>query len=401
MIKFQVHKIYSLLFLFIIITISGFSQENMGALLKNTYSTSCEQWNDHFDESSDEIVKKDCLTKERFYAVMKLNPFDYFPKLKKYDSPLKQQIFKEDSTSIYQSYVDSLKGFKAYHKKEYEGLTYHANNLPYYDLKTKTFTIDKSVHLEYNDPEYNTIVKHLKNGNLYFNGSFFSPIPGIKQRVNGSSTLFRVITTITIENSRKALDIETNKEVYITLLFNRYRVSGKVNKAEFVAIHGNSIYKKIGGNTKINTLLNKPVTDSEVSFGTPGKALKEQLRLLSAAYNKGENSKTANSGPGRKAGGQVVGPAHGGVGDPFDIGNRVIVHAPTAVNNCDKCGTVSVLIKVNRKGYVVSAKHTDGTTSNRCLISAAIKQAKELRYAPSKSGPLFNEGVIQFKSSIR
>lgn len=214
---------------------------------------------------------------------MKLNPFNYFPILEKYNSPLKQQIFKEDSASIYQSYVDSLKGFKAYHKTEYEGLTYYANNLPNYDLKTKTFTIDKSVSLGYNDPEFDNIEKQVKSGNLYLNGSFFSPIPGIKQRVTGHSMWFHLITTITIENSRKALGIETNKKVFISILFNRYRVSGKINKAEFVAIHsfGNNIYKKIGGNTKINTLLNKSVTDSEVSFSTPVKATKELESLHS------------------------------------------------------------------------------------------------------------------------
>ena len=97
------------------------------------------------------------------------------------------------------------------------------------------------------------------------------------------------------------------------------------------------------------------------------------------------------------AGGGEGTPAHGGEGDPFDIGNRRVVHAPREVNTCGRSGTVKVVIVVNRNGEVVSALQAGGTTANRCLISTALKQAKGLRYASSNT---FNEGEITFRFKI-
>ena len=169
-----------------------------------------------------------------FYMIMNLQPFNYFDELSPYNTPLKKKIYKEDNAIEYNNYLDSLKKLKAFHKTELESLTYAANYISNYDLKTKLFTQEVKLY-SYNE-DVVRIKQEIARGNLFFKGIFFTAIQGVKQNVIGNSPL-TIRTTFEIKDERKALEIEYNKSLSLSIFFNRYRVSAKINRAECALIH--------------------------------------------------------------------------------------------------------------------------------------------------------------------
>ena len=153
-----------------------------------------------------------------------------------------------------------------------------------------------------------------------------------------------------------------------------------------------------------NTKPEEKVTDTK-----PEEKPSDDLKNLMAAYSKGKNSKTKNSGPGSKAGKAGNEKTKGndasgnkGVGNgKYDISGRIATKFGTQPNDCGESGTVVIKIVVNQLGNVTEAIHVDGTTSNICLINQAKLFAKQIKYAPSKAGESkTNEGRITFKGSL-
>lgn len=129
--------------------------------------------------------------------------------------------------------------------------------------------------------------------------------------------------------------------------------------------------------------------------------------LFNQASNKGKNS-DGGSGTGPKAG-QQGGPKGGdgidgtgkGIGDGrYDLGGRAALKIGKFQNNCQKTGIVNVWVKINRQGEVVDAVDRGGTTQDACLVKLAIQQAKSIKYTPTSSGPLYNEGLIKVQLGL-
>ena len=133
------------------------------------------------------------------------------------------------------------------------------------------------------------------------------------------------------------------------------------------------------------------------------------LQNMMANYNKGKNSKAANSGPGSKTGtkgnektnGKDASGNKGAGNGKYDISGRIATKLGSQRNDCGESGTVVIKIIVNQAGVVTEAIHVDGTTSNKCLINQAKLFAKQIKYAPSKAGESkTNEGRITIKGSL-
>lgn len=83
----------------------------------------------------------------------------------------------------------------------------------------------------------------------------------------------------------------------------------------------------------------------------------------------------------------------------YTLDGRKALSLPVPVYKCYGGGDVSVRITVNRKGYVVDATVIEGssTSSDGCIVRAAVDAAKRSRFRASASAPERQIGEIVYK----
>jgi hypothetical protein len=82
----------------------------------------------------------------------------------------------------------------------------------------------------------------------------------------------------------------------------------------------------------------------------------------------------------------------------YNLGGRKATHLPIPVYQCPGGGDVTVNIKVDRRGYVVSADvDTGASTPNSCLIEAARRAAQTSRFARDNKAPERQSGHIVYR----
>lgn len=82
----------------------------------------------------------------------------------------------------------------------------------------------------------------------------------------------------------------------------------------------------------------------------------------------------------------------------YSLDGRKAVSLPIPVYKCYGGGDVSVLIKVDRKGYVVAASIIASSSSNDiCLQEYAIRAAKSSRFTASATAPDRQTGEIVYR----
>lgn len=83
----------------------------------------------------------------------------------------------------------------------------------------------------------------------------------------------------------------------------------------------------------------------------------------------------------------------------FSLTDRIITKLIVPVYKCEGGGIVQVEIRVNRRGKVewVSIDTAVSTTSDKCLIDAAKKAAKQIRFNFSTKAAMLQNGTITFR----
>lgn len=82
----------------------------------------------------------------------------------------------------------------------------------------------------------------------------------------------------------------------------------------------------------------------------------------------------------------------------YSLDGRKGMSLPVPVYKCYGGGDVYVQITVNRKGYVVAASIIEGSSSSdECLIRAAVAAAKRSRFSASQTAPEKQVGEIAYR----
>ncbi len=82
----------------------------------------------------------------------------------------------------------------------------------------------------------------------------------------------------------------------------------------------------------------------------------------------------------------------------YDLGGRKAMRMPVPVYQCEGGGDVTVLIEVDRKGYVVNTQiKVSGSVDNQCLHDAAKRAARTTRFAASANAPQRQKGYIVYR----
>lgn len=154
--------------------------------------------------------------------------------------------------------------------------------------------------------------------------------------------------------------------------------------------------------TQKNTPTDEPTKDpvKENDFG----AIDNLFNQTSKAGPNTDGGTGKGPQPGKQGGkvgtGGEKGTGKGIGGGRYDLGGRAALKIGKFQNDCQKTGTVNVWVKINRKGEVVDAIDRGGTTQDGCLVKLAIQQAKSIKYTPTASGPLYNEGIIKVQLGL-
>jgi len=80
----------------------------------------------------------------------------------------------------------------------------------------------------------------------------------------------------------------------------------------------------------------------------------------------------------------------------WGLAERKLVGKPKNVHDCNQSGKVAVKIWVNKQGNITKLAYTKigSTTSNVCLIQAALKTAKSFKWKPDNNAPDTQIGYV-------
>jgi hypothetical protein len=82
----------------------------------------------------------------------------------------------------------------------------------------------------------------------------------------------------------------------------------------------------------------------------------------------------------------------------YDLGGRKAMRLPVPVYQCHGGGDVTVIIEVDRRGYVVSMLiSTNVSVDNNCLHEAAKRAASTSRFAANANAPERQKGYIVYR----
>ncbi len=82
----------------------------------------------------------------------------------------------------------------------------------------------------------------------------------------------------------------------------------------------------------------------------------------------------------------------------YDLGGRKAMRMPVPVYQCQGGGDVTVLIEVDRRGYVVNTTISiNGSVDNDCLHAAARRAASTSRFAANANAPQRQKGHIIYR----
>ncbi|AXG67996.1 protein TolA [Kordia sp. SMS9] len=158
----------------------------------------------------------------------------------------------------------------------------------------------------------------------------------------------------------------------------------------------------------------KAKADAEAKKKAEEAAKKAKIdALFNDANGNGEDESEGegpNDGPGNKgnpngdpyAASYYGEPGSGnGGGGGYGLNGRSKLASSKVLQECNKAGTIVVAIKVNRNGEVISAEYSPkgSTSTESCLIDAAIKTAKTYKWNKDAKAPSKQVGfiVVNFK----
>lgn len=83
----------------------------------------------------------------------------------------------------------------------------------------------------------------------------------------------------------------------------------------------------------------------------------------------------------------------------YKLDNRHKINLPIPIYKCENSGLVVINIIVDRKGWITDYSIDDqsSSTSDKCLLEAAISSVKRTRFNPDNNSPLKQAGFISFE----
>jgi hypothetical protein len=82
----------------------------------------------------------------------------------------------------------------------------------------------------------------------------------------------------------------------------------------------------------------------------------------------------------------------------YDLPGRTHTYLPIPIYKCEGSGKAVLLIEVNPKGYVISAKiiESESTTSDPCLVETAVISALVSRFNPDINAQKIETGTLTY-----
>jgi hypothetical protein len=82
----------------------------------------------------------------------------------------------------------------------------------------------------------------------------------------------------------------------------------------------------------------------------------------------------------------------------YNLANRSHVYLPLPIYKCEGSGKITLLIEVNQKGTVISARiiKDESTTSDPCLIESSTKSAMISRFNAEIKAPAIQTGTLTY-----
>lgn len=324
---------------------------------------------------------KDNITSLQLQACINGDVFGYFESLYKYDTPLKQKIYKEDNPRGYSNYSVELNEYKVYYLKGYQYTEVTFDEQSNFNLEKKTFSLYERFYN--NSKQLELVKKQLGLGNLVFDNGDDSPyliaqINDVRQAyVSSKEYEFKIKTSVKFENERDALKIENNGNLKMIVFYNQVSKSSSVIKPLKVVFHiDGEIIKSIGVNSKIDELIKGYTSEMAKK-----KSSKEEEINLENVFGQGI--------------------ALEGIGDGS---SREVKYIPNLNNLTTIPAKVAVKIKIDRNGRVfwseVQLHNTFTNTANKDIIKLAEKKALEFIYKPTSTSVKFDVKTIKFDFKV-
>ena len=298
---------------------------------------------------SQKETEKDNITSSQLNACLEGDVFAYYESLYKYNTPLKQKLYKEDNPSEFAEYQSKLSNVKDYYVNGYQYKEVRFEEQSNYNLEKKTFSLFERFYNSSRQLEF--AKKQIGLGNLVLNNGdespyVVAPIIEVKQAYVPSKEYgFKIKTTIKVENERDALKIENNGNLKMIVFYNQVSKKKDVITPLKVIFHINGeIIKSIGVNSRIDGLIEgytpKPM-EKESS--------KEEEYDLGNVFGEGTGGGTAGGDGNDNSSG------YGGVGNDSGYGDgtsRRIKHIPNLDNLTTVPAKVAIKIKISSQGEV-------------------------------------------------
>ena len=337
-------------------------------------------------------TEKDNITSSQLQACLDGNIFKYYESLYKYNTPLKQKLFKEDYPTTYAEYQAKLSDAKLFYLNGYQYAELRFDQQSNYNLENNTFSLYQKFYG--GSKQLDLVKKQIASGNLVANNGDISPfvfsrLDDVEQVLVDRGYGFSVNTIIKVENERDALKIENNGNLRMIVFYNQVSKKTSVIKPMKVLFHINGeIIKNIGVNSKIDGLI-----EGYVKKVKEKKSSKKAKIDLGDFFEDGDNDGLDVFGMGHGGGGEIG----DGIGDGS---SRRIKHVPNLYNLTQVPAKVAVKIKIDRQGEVFWSEaqihHAYTNNADETILRLAEKKAQEFRYMPTTSSAKYDVKIIKF-----
>lgn len=338
-------------------------------------------------------TENDNITSAQLQACLDGNIFKYYESLYKYNTPLKQKLFKEDYPTTYAEYQAKLSDAKLFYLNGYQYAELRFDQQSNYNLENNTFSLYQKFYG--GSKQLDLVKKQIASGNLVANNGDISPfvfsrLDYVEQvLVPDRGYGFSVNTIVKVENERDALKIENNGNLRMIVFYNQVSKKTGAIKPMKVLFHINGeIIKNTGVNSKIDGLIEGYV--KKVKEKKSSKEAKIDLRYL---FENGDND-----------GLDVFGMGHGGGGEIGDGSTRRIKHEPNLDNLIQVPAKVAVKIMIDTQGKVVWSEaqihHAYTDNADETILRLAEKKAQEFRYMPTTSSAKYDVKIIKFNFKV-
>ncbi|MDG2226686.1 MAG: hypothetical protein P8L20_03030 [Flavobacteriales bacterium] len=397
----------TLLIILLFFKVIANSQGVVGYLKENSFSIkeSNEKYSDQVSFNSDfrtlfggggshRETDLNNVTSLQINACLEGDVFAFYESLYKYNTPLKQKLFKEDYPTTYAEYQAKLSDAKLFYLNGYQYAELRFDQQSNYNLENNTFNLYQKLYG--GSKQLDLVKKQIASGNLVANNGDVSPfvfsrLDDVEQvLVPDRGYGFSVNTIVKVENERDALKIENNGNLRMIVFYNQVSKKNILIKPLKVLFHINGeIIKNIGVNSKIDGLIEGYV--KKVKEKKPSKEAKIDLGYL---FENGDND-----------GLDVFGIGHGGGGEIGDGSTRIIKQEPNLDNLIQVPAKVAVKIKIDRQGEVFWSEaqihHAYTNNADETTLRLAEKKAQEFRYMPTTSSAKYDVKIIKFNFKVK